>query len=151
MIKPKVFNWNASGTGFAFFCASCKAMMGFSLGLFTEWATDVDVARQIVPWLGNWSWVRMGIWPCASFYLQSPRFQEEKGMIGDDCTKRRRSVPKAQWPDDQKSVLALSSPFLLQPTTTSSVSPVLKQRTKANIRNTNLQQRRVGHGNCSFV
>jgi hypothetical protein len=31
--------------------------------------------------------VRMGIWPCASFYLQSPRFQEEKGMIGDDFEK----------------------------------------------------------------
>lgn len=29
----------------------------------------------------------MGIWPCASFYLQSPRFQEEKGMIGDDFEK----------------------------------------------------------------
>lgn len=28
---------------------SCKAMMGFSLGLFTEWATDVDVAKQIAP------------------------------------------------------------------------------------------------------
>ena len=26
-----------------------KAMMGFSLGLFTEWATDVDVAKQVVP------------------------------------------------------------------------------------------------------
>ena len=59
-------------------------------------------------------------------------------MIDDDCTKRRRSVQKAQWPDDQKSVLALSSPFLLQPTTTSSVSPVLKQRTKAKIYETRI-------------
>lgn len=24
-------------------------MVGFSLGLFTEWATDVNVAKQIVP------------------------------------------------------------------------------------------------------
>ena len=24
--------------------------MGFSLGLFTEWATDVNVAKQIVTW-----------------------------------------------------------------------------------------------------